>query len=387
VNEQTDADARWYSKSIKRGQQYQEKLERYPWVAFALQSVRRFNKIEGKHLALVIALNLFVAVIPLVIIGYAFIEAFNPHRDVGNVLVGNLHLTGRTATIVEDTFTNASSGKSAALSISLISLLITGLDVSATAQIAYARAFGMTPLRGVQKYLRGAAWLVLLLADTGFALTLRDLATHHPIGFAIGAGAVLVVLEFGFFLVTPRLLLDLPFKWRELVPGAAVCTVAAVIVHTVLSFFLRNWFGEYGHAYGGFGISLALVAAVGIIASFWVWIAAVMGVYWERKAGSAAVAKMEELSAEISVSHAARDKTALEVTERALNQGPPRSVPGATVLVRDAGMTSPRLGSRRFSRPSEWTSCASQLDQHRGRRGHIAGRRPGGPLLLPRRAS
>ena len=35
-----------------------------------------------------------------------------------------------------------------ALSISLISLLITGLDVSATAQIAFARAFTMTPLRG-----------------------------------------------------------------------------------------------------------------------------------------------------------------------------------------------------------------------------------------------
>ena len=51
-----------------------------------------------------------------------------------------------------------------ALSISLIS---TGLDVSATAQIAFARAFTMTPLRGVQKYLRGAAWLILLLADTG----------------------------------------------------------------------------------------------------------------------------------------------------------------------------------------------------------------------------
>ena len=72
-----------------------------------------------------------------------------------------------------------------ALSISLISLLITGLDVSATAQVAYARAFGMTPLRGVQKYLRGAAWLVLLLADTGAALTLRTLAASRPLWFAL----------------------------------------------------------------------------------------------------------------------------------------------------------------------------------------------------------
>jgi uncharacterized BrkB/YihY/UPF0761 family membrane protein len=134
----------------------------------------------------------------------------------------------------------------------------------------------MTSLRGIQKYLRGAAWLILLLADTGSALTLRSLATHHPLDFALAAGAVLLVLEFGFFLVTPRLLLDLPFKWRDLVPGAAVCTAAATVVHTVAAFFLRNWFGEYGHAYGGFGVSLALAAFVGIIASFWVWIAAVM---------------------------------------------------------------------------------------------------------------
>jgi hypothetical protein len=42
--------------------------------------------------------------------------------------------------------------------------------------------------------------------------------------------------------------------------------------------------------------------AVGIVASFWVWIAVVMGEYWERKAGAATVAKMEELSAEISAS-------------------------------------------------------------------------------------
>jgi uncharacterized BrkB/YihY/UPF0761 family membrane protein len=300
VNKPSGGDAGRFSTWVARARTYQEKLEKRPWIAFPLESVRRFNKIEGKHLAIVIALNLFVAVIPLIIIGYAFVEAFNPHRDVGNLLASDLHLTGSTAQIVRDTFSNAGSGKSVALSISLVSLLITGLDVSATAQIAYARAFSMTPLRGVQKYLRGAAWLILLLADTGAALTLRNLATHHPLGFAIAAGAVLLVLEFGFFLITPRLLLDLPFKWRDLVPGAAVCTVAAVIVHIVLSFFLRNWFSEYGHAYGGFGVSLALAAAVGIIASFWVWIAVVMGEYWERRAGPAAVARMEELSAEIS---------------------------------------------------------------------------------------
>jgi len=241
VNERGDGRTRTFSKWITRARQYQDKLERRPWMAFPAESVRRFNKIEGKHLALVIAMNLFVAVIPLIIVSYAFIAAFDPHRDVGNLIAGNLQLTGSTAQLVKNTFTNASSGKSVALGISVISLLITGLDVSATAQIAYARAFTMTPLRGIQKYLRGGAWLVMLLADTVAALALRSLATRHPLWSALVAGAVLLALEFGFFLVSPRLLLDLPFAWRDLIPGAALCTGAGVIVHAVAVFFLRNW--------------------------------------------------------------------------------------------------------------------------------------------------
>jgi uncharacterized BrkB/YihY/UPF0761 family membrane protein len=284
---------------------YRDRLERRPRVAFLLQVNRRFKEIEGKHLALVISLNLFVAVIPLLIIIYAFIASFSANRSFGVLLDRDLHLTGNSALIVRDTFTNAKSGKSVALSISVISLLITGLDVSATAQVAYARAFTMTPLRGAQKYLRGAAWLVLLLADTVVILALRNLAASRPAWVTVVAGVLLLALEFVFYLVTPRLLLDLPFKWRDLVPGAALCTGAAVIVHAVIFFFLRKWVAEYGQAYGGFGVSLALIASIGIISSFWIWIAAVMGVYWERKAGPAAVEAMEELSAEISASQPA----------------------------------------------------------------------------------
>ena len=301
MNEPGDGRTRT-AKWMMSARQHQEKLEQHRWVGFPLGSIRRFKKIDGKHLALVIAVNLFVAVIPLLIIGYAFVEAFDPHHSFGALVVKDLHLTGSTAQIVRDTFTNARSGKSVALSISVISLLITGLDVSATAQVAYARAFNMRPLRSVQKYLRGGAWLVLLLAGTGAGLTLRSLVSGRPLWFLPIAAGVWIALEFGFFLIGPRLLLDLPFGWRDLVPGAAVCTGAAIVVHGVAAFFLRNWFGLYGHAFGGFGVGLALIAFVGIIASFWVWIAAVMGVYWEHKAGSAAVTAMEELSADISAS-------------------------------------------------------------------------------------
>jgi uncharacterized BrkB/YihY/UPF0761 family membrane protein len=185
VEENGDGRSRRFSKWITSARRYQQRVERRRWVAFPVESVRRFNRIEGKHLALVITVNIFVAIIPLIIVGYALLEGFNPHRSFGGVIVESFHLTGGTAQIVQNTFATAKSGQSVALSISVISLLITGLDVSATTQVAYARAFTMTPLRGVQKYVRGGAWLVLLLVSTGVTLTLRYLAAGRPLWFLL----------------------------------------------------------------------------------------------------------------------------------------------------------------------------------------------------------
>ena len=285
---------------ITRVRQYRSDLEQRPRIGFLVRSGRRYGEIEGKHLSLVIAMNLFVAIIPLLILGYAFLEAFNPHRSFGVVLVHAFHLTGDTARTVEDMFTTASSGKSTALSISIISLLITGFDISATVQLAYARAFAVTPLTGLHKYLRGAAWLLVLLAVSGGGLTLRYLIVGRPPWALLIAIPAYLLLQFGFFIVTPRLLLDLPFAWRDLAPGAAVSTAAAILINAVSSFELHRWLGAYGHAYGGFGIALSMVAYLGILALFWVWVAAVMGVYWEQKAGSSAVSAMHELSADIA---------------------------------------------------------------------------------------
>ena len=74
-----------------------EALEQTRLVNFPVAVYRRFKKIEGSHLALVIGANAFIALIPLMIIGYAFLEAFNPDRSIGTVLVERFHLTGASA--------------------------------------------------------------------------------------------------------------------------------------------------------------------------------------------------------------------------------------------------------------------------------------------------
>ena len=291
-----EADARGYRRWVARAEQLRDDIERRPRLGLPLRSFRRFNDIEGKHLALVIAVNLFIAIIPLLILGYAIVVGFNPNRDFGDVVVNAFHLTGSTAHTVQNTFTNARSGQSTALSISVISLLITGFDISATVQLAYARAFRVQPLSGLHKYLRGATWLIVLLVVSSGGLTLRYLASGRSAWFLLVLIPGYLLLQFGFFIVTPRLLLDLPFAWRDLARGAAVSTVAAVIVGAFSSYQLHRWVSGYAHSYGGFGVALSMIAYVSLLAVFWVWVAAVMGAYWENQAGSSAVAAMRRRS-------------------------------------------------------------------------------------------
>ena len=273
-------------------------IEQTRLVNFPVAVYRRFKKIEGSHLALIIGANAFIAVIPLLIIGYAFLEAFNPDRSVGTVLVERFHLTGSTAQTVRDTFTTAKAGKTVALSIGAISLLITGIDIASTVGTAYARAFDMAPLEGWRKLLRGWAWLLTLLAMTSVTLTLRYWAASRPWWFWILLAPLGFAMTLCFYWVTPRLVLKLPFGWLELLPGALLCAVAAAVLNTASTFVLANWFSWYGHAYGAFGIALALMSWIGILSIFWMFIASAQGVYWERKASTSEILAMEEAAEE-----------------------------------------------------------------------------------------
>jgi len=269
-------------------------IERRPLLGLPIASYRRFKEIDGKQLAFVIAGNMFISVIPLFIIGYAIIAAFNPDKTVAAVVIQRFDLHGDTAQLVQHTFANARSGRNVALSLSVISLFVTGFSVATSMQTAFARAFRVPPMHGLHKFVRGGSWLMLMLVNMGLSLTLRYWARSQPWWFLLLVIPLLVAINFGFYLASPRLLLDLPFEWRHLVPGAAICVVTYAIVGGVSTFLMRNWLSAYGHAYGGFGISLAFLSWIGVLATFWVWIAAIAGIYWERFATAGEIAEIQD---------------------------------------------------------------------------------------------
>ena len=171
------------------------------------------------------------------------------------MLVERFHLTRRRPHRRSATPSRtAKAGKSVALSIGLISLLITGIDIAGTVGTAYARAFEMTPLAGWRKLLRGWVWLIALLAMTSITLTLRYWAASRPWWFGVRSRPLAFAMTLCFYWVTPRLVLDLPFGWRALLPGRlALRPRSPPCLNTASTFVLANWFGWYGHAYGPFG--------------------------------------------------------------------------------------------------------------------------------------
>ena len=74
---------------------------------------------DGKQPAFVIGGNIFVSVTPIVVTGYAILEAFNPHRTIAAVVVQRFHLDGQSAELVRQTFRTARSGRNTALSLSV----------------------------------------------------------------------------------------------------------------------------------------------------------------------------------------------------------------------------------------------------------------------------
>jgi len=92
-----------------------------------------------------------------------------------------------------------------------------------------------------------------------------------------------VALTFGFWLVTPRLLLDKDLGgWRGLVPTAVMGTVTSLCLRVASWFVLPSWANYYATPFGAIGAVLALLFWIMIVAYAWVMIAIVGAVWWER---------------------------------------------------------------------------------------------------------
>lgn len=247
---------------------------------------RRMQEVEVKVAALRVSMGMFIAILPIMVLAFASISRLGGFPDdAGHAVVNYFGLTGAAADAFETLFAGTSQGVLAAGILVVGGLLASGFDIAIALQVTYARAWRVERLRGWPSYWRGGVWmaacLVLLVSqELMMGLTYRFGAVAY-VPVVIGE----IALAFGFWLMTPRLLLDKDLGgWRGLVPTALVGTVFSLGLRVVSWFALPSWANYYAGPFGAIGAVIALMFWMMIVAYAWVMIAILGAVWWERTA-------------------------------------------------------------------------------------------------------
>ena len=256
-------------------------------------TVQRFFEIEGIRKAMLLAFNLFICLVPLLIITFGLLSNIRRNISLGQVFVEQFHLRGEAARVVRQTFPENRSIVRVASFIVVASFAISGFDVASIFERTFAEAWQVTAYGGVRGALRGAAWFVTVFATFGLSQALQRFPSKHgAIGYLVTVPVVLL-MNFLFWLITPRLLLDKELDWDDLKPGAVMGMIASTVLWGMSLAILPGWFDWYGRGFGSIGIALAMLAWTYVVAVVWVVIVTASAAYWERTATVEEVLELE----------------------------------------------------------------------------------------------
>lgn len=247
---------------------------------------RRMQEVDVKVLALRVSMGMFIAVLPIMVLVFAAVGRLGGFPDdAGHAVVNYFGLTGAAAAAFESLFSGTSQGVVAAGILVVAGLLASGFDIALALQAAYSRAWRVTRLKGWPAYWRGATWMAACLV----LLVSQELVIGVTYRFGAVAYVPVVIIEvalaFGFWLLTPRLLLDKDLGgWRGLVPTAVVGTLVSFGLRVASWYVLPSWANYYATPFGAIGAVIALLFWIMIVAYAWVMIAIVGAVWWERHA-------------------------------------------------------------------------------------------------------
>lgn len=242
-----------------------ERLANVPVLGWLLRIQERFTEINGTALANGIALQAFLSLFPLILLGIAvigFIAADDP--GFADDVIRDLGLTGDTREQMQEVIDGAENSRGATSGIGVVGLLLSGVNVIVAVQRSVDRAW-QTFGKGFMDKVKAIGWLVgaVVIFATSFAasIVLNFLpGILAPLSILIGYG-----VSVGLFLWTFWSLGRVPVGLRALLPGALFCAVAFEILKIVSSLYLPRALASAGPVYGSFA---AVVAALGWLTFF-----------------------------------------------------------------------------------------------------------------------
>lgn len=259
----------------------------------ATATIARFQEIDGSTLGILVSVQLFTVVIPLMILGFSYVENFAQSASAGTIWIRELGLVHPTSDRVRGAFGTTAGLRSSWTFIGVGGFLIWGIPMAVTVAAIFAKAWRREQFGLTQRVLRGALWFALYLT----MIVCRERITfghHHSSGmrvlmFALAQGPVWL-----FWSLTPALLVR--NGGRSLIHLALAGLAGVAIDGVIIPLSGRAFFPMVLDGWaelGPIGIAMALLTWCGVIGTGWVVTACVGAVLWERTAPSETVVECQ----------------------------------------------------------------------------------------------
>lgn len=258
-----------YAAGVRRFDAYQQ---RHRALAFPVAVVKKFADDRAARHAALIAYYGFFSLFPLLLVFVTVLGFFL--RGSPTLQAEILSSTLASFPIIGDQIRDnigSLSGSGVALAAGLAGALWAGLGVVRVFQSAMDDLWDVPKDRRpnmLKSVTRSAMVLVLLGTAAVGSAVIGSLTTAAGSSPPVRAGAIAVtlILDFGLFLFSFRMLTFADVTWRQAAPGAGAAAVAWTILHAAGGWYLGNRLQGASQVYGFFAIVIGLLAWITIAA-------------------------------------------------------------------------------------------------------------------------
>jgi len=244
----------------------------------------RFKEIDGANQGVLISVQLFTVIIPLMILGFSYFRGFAENASPGTVWIRELGLSGSTSDTVRGAFGDTAALRSVWTVVGVAAFLVWGIPMSVMVASIFAKAWRREQFGFGERLARGVVWFLLYL----LMLVLRERiaygADYHG-ATQLLMFVIALVPVWVFWSLTPLVLVrdgDHGVKYLALA-GLAGVVIDGIIVPVAGRIIFPGVIDAWT-SFGPIGVAMAIMTWCGVLGTAWVITACVGAVLWERTA-------------------------------------------------------------------------------------------------------
>jgi hypothetical protein len=259
--------------------------------------VLRFKEIDGANQGILVSVQLFTVVIPLMILGFSYFSGFAENASPGTVWIRELGLTGATSDTVRGAFGDTAALRSLWTAVGLAAFLVWGIPMAIMVASIFAKAWRREQFGVGQRLLRGTVWFALYLT----MLVLRErtaFGAEYTGATQVLMFAVALIPVWLFWSLTPLVLVrdgGHGVKYLALA-GLAGVVIDGIIIPLIGRIIFPGVIDAWT-SFGPIGVAMAIMTWCGVLGTGWVITACVGAVLWERTAPTETVLEAQTADA------------------------------------------------------------------------------------------